>query len=279
MDTKWINEKGLEYKRDIRNRITKLEEEIRGTDKLYEEEKERMCAFIEDVYSNREVYKYFTKMLIRYQLVSVCEPSKFNTELAELIGYVDSLDISALACWVNSENPYKSYEDTSWTDFDGDILITDPCYFIRQDEVEVNDWEWSDYGYDLYELGFSIYLVQDNLFGDWDCVVRNSDTDELMGRFCADAGLVCCVYLDEVLKYNPQFKEELEKKNFLGTVIKNFRGKIQFKINYITGQYEKDTEYYNKGEVWEDYTLHVVGEGVDSVTGEAIRFFSRQVCE
>ena len=76
MDIKWINEKGLEYKRDIRNRITKLEEEIRGTDKLYGEEKERMCAFIEDVYYNREVYKYFTKMLLRYQLVSVCEPSK-----------------------------------------------------------------------------------------------------------------------------------------------------------------------------------------------------------
>ena len=279
MDTKWINEKGLEYKRDIRNRITKLEEEIRGTDKLHEEEKERMCALIEDVYSNREAYKYFTKMLLRKQLVSVCEPSKFNTELIELIDYVDSLDISSLARWVSSENPYESYKDTFWTDFDGDILITDPCYFIRQDEVEVNDWEWSDYGYDLYELGFSIYLVHDNLYGDWDCVVRNSDTDDLMGRFCADAGLVCCGYLDEVLKYNPQFKEKLEKKNFLGTVIRNFRGKIQFKINYITGQYEKDTEYFKKGEVWEDYTLHVVGEGVDSVTGEPIRFFSRQVCE
>lgn len=277
MDTKWINEKGSEYRRDIRNRITKLEEEIRGTDKLHEEEKERICAFIENVYSNREAYKYFTKMSLRNKLVSVCELSKFNTELAELIDYVDSLDISALACWVNSENPYESFKDTFWMDFDGDILITDPCYFIRQDEV--NDWERSDYGYDLYELGFSTYLVQDNLYGDWDCVVRNSDTDDLMGRFCADAGLVCCVYLDEVLKYNPLFMKKLEKKNFLGTVIKNFRGKVQFKINYVTGQYEKDTEYYEKGEVWEDCTLHVVGEGVDSVTGEPIRFFSRQVCE
>ena len=91
-----------------------------------------------------------------------------------------------------------------------------------------------------------------------------------MGRFCADAGLVCCVYLDEVLKYNPLFMKKLEERNFLGTVIKNFRGKVQFKIDYIAGQYEYD----KKSEVWEDGELHVVGEGVDSVTGEPIRFFT-----
>lgn len=52
-----------------------------------------------------------------------------------------------------------------------------------------------------------------------------------IGYFCADAGMVCVLYLDEVLKYNPDFEDEYMGRSWVVTVIKDFDGEVEYVID------------------------------------------------
>ena len=58
--------------------------------------------------------------------------------------------------------------------------------------------------------------------------------------------------------------------------IHDFKGTVQFVVEREEGVYDEDTEYHKKGEKWEDYSVHVVGHGVNKRTGEPINFRSTQ---
>lgn len=163
---------------------------------------------------------------------------------------------------------YTDYD--AFKQFDGDVIITDPCYLMkkrseegrpqwsefhdvetyqgmthqellehdfyersrRMDEAyedwkkeHPDDWEVCEYGENMGALGFKNILVNSTIYGDWSCAVINSETGEVMGEFCADAGLVCVVPLEEVLKYNPDFNDYITKP-WTTTLIKDFHGKI-----------------------------------------------------
>ena len=113
----------------------------------------------------------------------------------------------------------------------GDIIITDPCYLIKNRE----DRELWD-SYDLSNFGFTKYLTHNTLYGDWGCHTFNVDTKEVLGQFCADGGEVGVFLLDEVLKYNPNYDDYLNAKHAV-TLIKDFDGEVWFeKIDDMTLQ-------------------------------------------
>lgn len=124
----------------------------------------------------------------------------------------------------------------------------------------ISDWELSNYGSDMEVLGIKNYICRDTLYGDWSCTTYNSDTHEKIGEFCADAGMVGVFLLDEVLKYNPDFNYHIERP-WTTTLIKDFDGEIDFEIIHTEGVYENDTEFYSKGEKWEDNSVSVIGRG------------------
>lgn len=168
------------------------------------------------------------------------------------------------------------YQSTPEKSFDGDIIITDPCYIIRnKNGMTKNDWHYCKYGEYMGRLGIKNYLTHDTIYGDWGCTVFDSDTEKPLGRFCADAGLVSVFLLEEVLAYNPEFNYHVEKP-WTTTVIPNFKGTVQIEVVKLTGTYEKDSEYWKAGDTWEDYCVHVVGHGVDKKTGKPINFISHQ---
>lgn len=109
--------------------------------------------------------------------------------------------------------------------FKGDIIVTDPCYICKDD-----DWSKSNYGDDMNKLGITNYICRDAIYGDWSCTTFNTDTNEAIGEFCADAGMVGVFLLDEVLKYNPDFNYHIERP-WTTTLIKNFDGDVNFEIN------------------------------------------------
>lgn len=47
-------------------------------------------------------------------------------------------------------------------------------------------------------------------------------------------------------------------------------------VKHIEGYYEEDTDYWKKGDYWEDYVLEVVGHGINKVTGKPINFVGKQ---
>lgn len=136
-----------------------------------------------------------------------------------------------------------------------DIIITDPCYIIRDN----NDWDKCDYGDNMEALGLIHFLVSSTLYGDWSCTTFDYE-DNPLGRFCADSGQVAVFLLDEVLKYNPDFDYHITKP-WTTTLIKNFTGNIWIERRHIEGEYDKDTFNYKKGDKWEDDVISVVGEG------------------
>lgn len=48
------------------------------------------------------------------------------------------------------------------------------------------------------------------------------------GEFCADSGQVCVCYLEEVLKFNPNFKEWADSHKWCVTIIENFDGDVTY---------------------------------------------------
>lgn len=102
-------------------------------------------------------------------------------------------------------------------------------------------------------------MTRDTIYGDWSCTVYNTGTKEILGNFCADAGLVSVFLLDEVLKYNPNFNYHKERE-WTTTLIPDFKGIIQFVVKY------------NRN----DYGVHVVGHGINKKTGEPVNFHSIQ---
>lgn len=141
--------------------------------------------------------------------------------------------------------------------FKGDIIITDPCYIIRDG---TDDWDKCNCGDDMERLGIKNYLCRDTIYGDWSCTTFNLDTKEKIGEFCADAGMVAVFLLDEVRKYNPEF-DWYESRPWTTTLIKDFDGDVRIEVIHTEGIYENDTKYYKKGDKWEDNSVVVVGIG------------------
>ena len=172
----------------------------------------------------------------------------------------------------NNVNTLSRYEPSKTVHFDGDIIITDPCYIMRAPHhgttpITDDDWNACNYGYDMEVLGIKNYITRDTLYGDWSCTTYNSDTKESIGSFCADAGLVSVFALDEVLKYNPDFNYH-EERNWTTTLIEDFKGDVYIDVVYI-GDDINNFDYY-------DLEVRVIGKGVNKVTGEPINFITTQ---
>lgn len=116
-----------------------------------------------------------------------------------------------------------------------DIVITDPCYIFKGD-----DWRGCDYGRTADVYGIDKYICRNTIYGDWSCTTFNSDTKEAIGRFCADAGLVCVASLKEILAYRPDFEEWAKEHDWCVTIIRNFTGQVKFDVVHYTFEYSED---------------------------------------
>lgn len=127
----------------------------------------------------------------------------------------------------------------------GTIVITDPCYLGCGNEKLDNDWwEKSDYGERLEKFGFTTYITEGTLIGDWSWHTYEKETKNIIGQFCADAGLVGVYLLEEILKFNPNFEQWAQEHDWCATIIKDFDGDIKY-------------EYDEKN----DDLFHIVGKG------------------
>lgn len=155
---------------------------------------------------------------------------------------------------------HASYDEAEdkMMEFDGDIIITDPCYLRRKDDNNFDDSDLEKYG---------IHGISSQTFyGDWSChtfdaINKDENGDpKILGKFCADGGIVCVADLNSVLKYNPDFDYH-KTKDWTTTLIKDFKGTVSIKITK------------NKEE-WPAYIVSVVGHGVNTKTGEPIDFYT-----
>jgi hypothetical protein len=151
------------------------------------------------------------------------------------------------------------------------LVITDPCYIAKEGEWgkgEAFDWEdstinssiFTDYIWDDTVGGDGSWRVFEvdkilgegglmNFVDDYAIALDNVEDhpgneyyqktlDKLeaqqkeIGTFSADSGCTGVFYLDEVLKYNPDFQSGLSNKCY--TIIEDFAGRV---ILYKTDEY------------------------------------------
>lgn len=188
----------------------------------------------------------------------------------------------------------------------GDIIITDPCYIIKNiqdipkrpkqpeysmfgitdkeflqyiykgmtnDSIKAyrskveewvkeygTDWEKSNGGYNMEYLGFNDFLSRDTLCGDWSCHIFDTNSEEVLGEFCADSGMVCVCLMDEVFAYDPDcdfFKRNQET----AAIVRDFDGEIQIAVKEYKGVYEEDWDCNKKGDPYIDYEVQIIGNG------------------
>lgn len=53
--------------------------------------------------------------------------------------------------------------------FKGTIIITDPCYVIKEDKGRQNDWVKCKCGDYMEALGIKHYISEPTIYGDWSC--------------------------------------------------------------------------------------------------------------
>ena len=153
-------------------------------------------------------------------------------------------------------------------EFDGDIVITDPCYIGHK-----MNWD------DMNDFMGSRGLISQTFYGDWGCTVFRTDAQvgsvpddaEKLGRFTADAGMVCVLDMADILDMDPDFQKFIDEHVWCVTVLKGFRGTIRLMTRTLTGFLETKSEGRMK---YEDTELRVRGDGEKD--GERFSFESVQ---
>lgn len=279
MDKQWIESKKAELVHEAEKKRTELIDIINSSVLLSEKDKQDVISIM-DCECGKS-YSLFEPAAILKIFENHDKNEAFSGWFLSMEAFIRDLDTDTYHSILYKANGgLDRYLDSEPMEFDGDIIITDPCYIMRAEHhgttpITKDDWGACNYGSRMEALGIQHYMTSDTLYGDWGCTVYDTDTNEVLGEFCADAGLVSVFLLDEVLKYNPDFDYHKER-NWTTTLIPNFKGTVQFVVEHREGIFEDTTEYHRAGDKWEDYSLHVVGNGIDKKTGGDINFYSTQ---
>jgi hypothetical protein len=160
-------------------------------------------------------------------------------DLWEASEYGDNLSVFGCSQWICESTIYG---DWSCTTFKGDSKeISKIVNEVISLEQELDELDENALGYDsAYEIiSKKIYFLNRTL----------QEKFPKLGRFCADAGMVCVVYLDDVLKVNPTFKQWAQEHPWCVTIIPDFDGNIEYEVDDNT-----DAHIVGKGNI-DFYTL------------------------
>lgn len=251
MNKDWCEQKEKEAKANKAEALKQLINEIEQSPYPSNNIKSRAMAAIND--------EQFSLVSIIFRLNSLSE--KATREKYERWFYDV---VKPLIDKASAGSSYWMLEDSPEIKFDGDILITDPCYFLTEEDEEKGAYSF-DGDFSMIDIPHS--MTRGTIYGDWGCTVINTDTNEKLGNFCADSGAVSVVDLNELLAHNPDFNCHIEHP-WTSTVIHDFKGTVQFVVN------EEVEEY--KGKEYVEYKVEVIGRGINKKTGEPLNFKSFQ---
>lgn len=301
MNKEWVENKTAKHMKKIEQLKTHIVAEINKCELIPEREKPMLLKIVDGY--EKESYVTANTMILALQ--------KVMRDIDVEIDWFDNFVYKTLKLedYIMAHR-YKWFGDLLDSDpveFDGDIIITDPCYILKHrdrstepkwedymrlptyqgmtrkqmeeagyfedyaklqeaqrkwDEENPDDWDVCECGYNMGALGLKRYMTRSTIYGDWSCTTFDSDTKESIGHFCADAGQVGVFDLGEILDYNSEYNDHVEKP-WCVTLIRSFKGTVQFIV-------EDDKSGH------EDYSVRVVGRGMNKVTGEPMNFITSQ---
>jgi hypothetical protein len=144
-----------------------------------------------------------------------------NLDLWEASNYGRDLSVFGCSQWISESTVYGDWSCTTYQGTDTTcraILDKIDRYYDELDHLDIDDPMFED--------------LKDNLYNKIEELSESFNNQHpTLGRFCADAGMVCVVYLDELTKINPHFEEWAKKHHWCATIIKDFDGEVQYDID------------------------------------------------
>lgn len=143
-----------------------------------------------------------------------------DQNLWEISDYGSDLTIFGCSQWICKDTIYGD-----WSCF---------TYKGTKEEIStlINKWD------KLYAIFWSKYNTpgiteeqKNQFFIEYKNKKQSFIKDHTLGEFCADAGMVCVVYLDEISKVNPTFKEWAKTHPWCVTIIDDFDGDIEYEVD------------------------------------------------
>lgn len=160
-------------------------------------------------------------------------------DLWEASGYGEDLSVFGCSQWICKDTIYGDWSCTTYKGNSKEIskVVEEIISLERElDTLDENDLG-NDPAYEIISKQLrSLYKVMQEKFPK-------------LGNFCADAGMVCVVYLDDILKVNPTFKQWAPEHPWCVTIIPNFDGNIEYEVDDNT-----DAHIVGKGNI-DFYTL------------------------
>lgn len=157
---------------------------------------------------------------------------------------------------------YDNLLDSEPVEFDGDILITDPCYI----------GEFYKFAHEYEPVVSEFGMIRNTIIGNGDGCVTDKDTGADIGTYTVDSGLIGVYLLEDVMAFNPAFDGHI-KNPWTAAVIRNFKGKVGFVVKKA-GKTDERRERYS---FWmrQCFRVSIVGDGINKETGERIRFVAK----
>ena len=250
MKKAWVNKKEKERLQRINEIVNQFES---GLVELGEYTKDEIASFMDQFERCRELRLLHPTYIIPHEDKRLFLKIFSNKDLHDkTMSFLERMPLEELASL--DYRSYSYYLDSEPKHFCGDIIITDPCYLIKDQDAE-KVW---DNGLDSVIPGS---IERSTIYGDWSCTTFDAATKKPIGEFCADGGMVCVCDFSEVMKYNPDYNEFVTSPH-TATIIKHFDGVVWFEIKH-------DAKY-------DDYSVHVRGKGTNIKTGEPIEFITKQ---
>ena len=155
-------------------------------------------------------------------------------------------------CYLDSDMPDSSTSERWWDMVQyGDTLEASGIEHYICENTLYGDWSCNTYKGILEEIKqaretwdeyyFTFFAKYNNpnlsseekteLYKEYKQYEKQFNDAHTLGSFCADAGMVCVVYLEDVLKFNPNFKQWASTHPWCATIIENFDGNVEYEID------------------------------------------------
>lgn len=252
MKKEWVEKKEQERKAKVEELTKQIMDTLLSLEGYTDEER---SMFVETFHEMQNLGFCDARMYMPH----IPEKFKGNRELFDTtLNTLEKLPFEQLS--MTNRCGYQCYLDSEPKHFKGDIIITDPCYIAKDNDRP----EFLDNAYEDTNHPIKTFIERGTLYGDWSCTTFDTIQNKPIGHFCADASWVGVFVLSEVLNYNPNFNYHTERP-WTTTLIKDFDGDVWFEVEE---QYDEEYGY--------DYSVHVIGKGVNTQTGEKIEFKTSQ---
>ena len=160
--------------------------------------------------------------------IVITDPCYLTNKMSEKVdhqlwyesGYGEDLTVFGCSQWISENTLYGD-----WSCF---------TYKGTEDEIFKTMAQWNFIYFDFFSKYNTAGVTDEEkevLLNNYKAKHTEFTKQYTYGQFCADAGMVCVVYLDEILKVNPHFKEWADKHDWGVTIIENFDGDIEYEVD------------------------------------------------